>query len=254
MVHRAVAEIVWGFILQRFENDAAKTALVCGLAHLLGATGPCGLIVSQDFYATQGSLLELYWHNLEETQRHYFEHQLRTLEPAHSFVLKEQYLDYLAHQRATGFSLLSRLDLSLADRATPAYLAFLQRLRMGHMLSGWMRCHSGLVWSFTFSRPPEARAFTEAEMALLREAVSHLRATAPQWCVDLRGFTPREAEVIRQLATQQPHKQCAQFLRMGLKTFEKHVESIREKLRVASTWEILPAIKARTKDAFQDVG
>lgn len=253
MVHKAVAEVVWDFILQRFENEAAKISLVRGLAGLLGATGPCGLFVTQEFHATKGALLELYWHNLEEAQHYYFEPQLYTTELVRSFVFKGQYLDYLVHQRAMGFRLVSQLDLPLADQATPAYLAFLQRLRMGHLLSGWMRCHSGLVWSFTFSRPTEARAFTEAEMARLREAVSHLRATAPQWSVDLRGFTPREAEVIHQLASQQPHKQCAQSLRMSLKTFEKHVEVIREKLSVASTWEILPAIKARTKDAFQDV-
>ncbi|MBL8202596.1 MAG: helix-turn-helix transcriptional regulator [Blastocatellia bacterium] len=80
--------------------------------------------------------------------------------------------------------------------------------------------------------------------------MAHLSVTAREWCLDLGGLTARECQILQTLSNGKPQKHCAAELGISPRTYEKQVDSLRRKLGVTRTWEILPAVVARTRASF----
>lgn len=242
--HQQVATLVWEVIARRFVPERMRERALRQAAALFPAAHICSLLVTSDFYCAGQRLIAWHWFN--PTPKAHIPFSLpppsTTLPTDIAPVLNDLYADFLAHSNLYG----TRHFLDITELATagsaPRFQQFIASYCIQSLLAGWLRLPSQEVWTWLFARSSSDVPFSPANQSTLQELMAHLSVTSHEWCLDLRGLTVRECQVIQTLSTGKPQKLCAAELGISPRTYEKQVESLRRKLGVARTWEILPAV------------
>jgi len=250
--HQQVATLVWNVIAQRFVPETMRESTFRQAAALFPAAHVSSLLVTSDFYCVEQRLIAWHWfHPTPQAHASFSPSSPITALPADlAPVLDHLYANFRVQSNLYGARHFPDLTEFAAEASTPGILQFIEPFGIESLLAGWLRLPSQEVWTWLFARASSVAQFGPSDLSVLLKLMAHLSVTAREWCLDLRGLTARECQILQTLSTGKPQKLCAAELGISPRTYEKQVESLRRKLGVTRTWEILPAVVARTRASF----
>lgn len=250
--HQQVAATVWDVIAHRFAPETMLERALRQAAALFPATHVSSLMVTSDFYCVEQRLNTWHWfHPTQQAHSSFSPSSPITALPADlAPVLDHLYADFRAQSKLYGARHFPNLTELAAEASPLGFRQFIEFYGIQSLLAGWLRLPSQDVWTWLFASASSVAQFGPSDLSVLLKLMAHLSVTAREWCLDLGGLTARECQILQTLSTGKPQKLCAAELGISPRTYEKQVESLRRKLGVTRTWEILPAVVARTRASF----